>query len=403
MKAALALATTAMVQCTLATMEDDLSLMEEKGKEVTQEQKDLLYNQVEELKCSNAALHAEIGMFERFIGRIDPRDLVSDAGGDCLGAAGVSQPEGGGRGRRQMSRSNIPDRLQQLTLEQKLYVARKEIEETQQDKEKLKQKYERLQDNYKASLKESELRLAEIRKAENEFERKLLRDMKDNRLEMMEPDKVLKYIEDRSKVTQVEKFILKNQALKVHEKKLQQQLQQKKEMGKSEHEDIFYEYSEQRIDRNLNELQVNNLKVQGVLSSHKEKLQSVTHESTELSNDITNREQMLAKIEEEIQHAEEERLTAETLNQHLRRQMTDYQAPDITEYMHVKGKHKQLQRSILTLERKIGTAEMALKTHTKARSSQRASLTPEYRAEAGARSAQHQIPVKLPYIAGHRT
>lgn len=36
-----------------------------------------------------------------------------------------------------------------------------------------------------------------------------------------------------------------------------------------------------------------------------EMLQSVTWESTELSNDITKRKQMLAKIEEEIQHAEE--------------------------------------------------------------------------------------------------
>lgn len=36
-----------------------------------------------------------------------------------------------------------------------------------------------------------------------------------------------------------------------------------------------------------------------------EKLRSVTLESAELSNDITNRKLMLAKIEEEIQYAEE--------------------------------------------------------------------------------------------------
>ena len=49
-KATPALATTAGVQCTIATMEDKLSLMEEGGKEVTKEQKELLYNRVEELK-----------------------------------------------------------------------------------------------------------------------------------------------------------------------------------------------------------------------------------------------------------------------------------------------------------------------------------------------------------------
>ncbi len=36
-----------------------------------------------------------------------------------------------------------------------------------------------------------------------------------------------------------------------------------------------------------------------------EKLLSLTRESTELSNDISNRKQMLAKIEEEVQQAEE--------------------------------------------------------------------------------------------------
>ncbi|XP_071360930.1 cilia- and flagella-associated protein 263 [Trachinotus anak] len=386
-------------------MEGELSVMEEeKGKEVTlKEQKELLYDRVEELKCSNAALLAENDMFDRFISRLDPQDLVSQGGREGVGAAGASQLEGGGHGRRRRSRSYVSDRLRQLTLEQKLYVARREVTETQQDHERLKQRCKRIQDNYKASLKEAELRIAEIRKAKKEFERKLIKPMKDNRLEMREPEKVLQYTEDKFKVTQLEKLKLNIQALKVQEKRLQQQLQQKKEMGKAEYEEIFQEYNEPRIDKNLDELQVNSLKVQRVLSSHKEKLQSVTRKSTELSNDISNRKQMLAKIEEEIQRAEEERLKAEALNQHLRCQMSDYQAPDITEYMHVKDKHKKLQQRIHTWERKVGIAEMALKTHTKAWSKQRATLTPANSAVAGARSGEHQIPVKLPYIAEHDT
>ncbi|XP_034079297.1 coiled-coil domain-containing protein 113 [Gymnodraco acuticeps] len=383
-------------------MEGELSLMEEKGKEVTQEQKELLYNQVKELKCSNAALLAEIDMLERFIGRLDPQDLVSQAGGDDSGAAGDSQLEGGGGGPRRRSQSNISDRLQQLTLEQKLYVAQREVAETRQDQEKLKQRHDQIQDNYKASMEEADLRLAEIRKAKIDFERRMVKPMKDKRLEMMEPNKLLRYIEDKSKVTQVEKLTRKNHALKVHEKKLQQQLQQKKETGKAEYE-IFQEYSEQRIDKNRDELQVNKLKVQRVLSSHKEKLQSVTRESTELSDDITKKKQMLVKLEEEIVRAEEERLKAEALNQHLRRQMTDYQAPGITEYMQVKGKHKKQQQSIHTLDRKIGIAEMALKTRSTVRSAQTASLPAVCRAEAGARPAEQHIPVKLPHIAEHRT
>lgn len=55
------------------------------------------------------------------------------------------------RGRRHRSRSNISDRLYELTLEQKLYVVQREVTETQQDQEKLKQKYQRIQDNYKVT------------------------------------------------------------------------------------------------------------------------------------------------------------------------------------------------------------------------------------------------------------
>lgn len=56
-----------------------------------------------------------------------------------------------GHGWRRRSRSFISDRLQQLTLEQKLYVAKREITETQQEREKVRQRYEMIQDSYKVT------------------------------------------------------------------------------------------------------------------------------------------------------------------------------------------------------------------------------------------------------------
>lgn len=210
-------------------------------------------------------------------------------------------------GKRQSSRSLISDGLQELTLEQKLYVAQRELAETKQDQTRIQQKYEKIQDDYKvltledkhklefhavkfraqrsfchlqASLKEAELRLEEIRRAKNAFERKLFAHLKDHRLEKKEPEKLLQYIEDKPKVnliqnassdsflpcsfivvdsvmtrksiliqcstftqvTQVEKLHLKNQALKVLEKKLELQLQHKKDAAKAE-----YEVSNKRV------------------------------------------------------------------------------------------------------------------------------------------------------------
>lgn len=52
-------------------------------------------------------------------------------------------------------------------------------------------------------MKETELRLADVRKAKNDFERRLVKPTKDNTLEMKEPEKVLQYIEDKLKVTKL--------------------------------------------------------------------------------------------------------------------------------------------------------------------------------------------------------
>ncbi|XP_041852622.1 coiled-coil domain-containing protein 113 isoform X2 [Melanotaenia boesemani] len=349
---------------------------------------------------TNAALLAETDMLERFIGHLDPQDL--EAGGDGVWPAGGSQPDGGGVGWRQKSRSNLTDCFQ-LTLQQKLYVARREVTEAQREQEKLKEDYEAIQASYKASMKEAELRVAETRKAKNEFERRFLRFIKDNKQDMKEPEKMLQYVEDKFKVTQLEKFNLKNQTLRAQEKKLLQQIKQKKEMGKAEYEVFFQEYSEPINNQNLDELQMNSIKVQQMLRSHKEKLQAVALELMDLTTEITNRNQMLDKLEEEIQHAEKGRLKAETLNQHLRKQLADYEAPDIIEYVQAKDKHKRLQQSIHTWERKVGIAEMALKTHTREWSKYRATLTPASSGMSGTRSGEHQIPVKLPNIAKHNS
>ncbi|KAM4734625.1 cilia- and flagella-associated protein 263 [Anableps anableps] len=326
--------------------------------------------------CSNTALLTENVMFEHFIERLDPQDSESKAGGEHLQLTGGSKLDGGGVERKQRPQSNLSEPLQLLTLEQRLYVAQREVTETQKDQENLKREYERILNNYKSSLKEAELRSTEIKKAKKEFERRFFKSTKGSCMEMKEPEKVLQNIEDKSKVTQLERFYQKNHALKVQEMKLLQQLQQKQEMRKAEYEIFFKEYDEPRMDKSLNELQRNSSKVHRLLSSHKEKLQSLTLESTELSNDLTKRKEMLAKLEEEIQHAEKERLKAEGLNHLLCKELTDYKAPDITEYVYAKEKHKKLQQSIHHWERKVEIAEMALKTHSRAWRRQKGTPTP---------------------------
>ncbi|CAJ1057111.1 coiled-coil domain-containing protein 113 [Xyrichtys novacula] len=389
------------VVCTLATMERELSLMEEKGKGVTEEEREDLFKRVQELKCSNAVLLAEIDLFERFISHTDSQYLQSQGVGNGPDTPRGSKLGDGGHGWRR--KSHVPDLLPQLTMKQKLSLAQREFTEMQYDQEKLKQSCKRNQDNYRASMKESEKRLSEIRKAQKKFEHHLVRPLKNNMLDMKEPEKVLQYIQDKSQITQLERYHFKNKALKVQQKKIQQQLLQRRDAVKADYEIIFQEFDEPKIEKNLDELQASYLKVTRILNSQKGALQSVTQESTELSSDITNREQILARIEEKIQRAQEECLKAEALNQNLRRQIADYQAPSIMEYVHIKNKHKMLQQSIHTWERKVEVTEMAMKVHSRAWNTQRATFTPANSAEAGAGSGQHRIPVKLPHIVEHST
>lgn len=53
--------------------------------------------------------------------------------------------------RRQDICSNLPDHSQLLTLEQKLHVVQKEVNDTEQDQKKLQLKYEKILDNYKVT------------------------------------------------------------------------------------------------------------------------------------------------------------------------------------------------------------------------------------------------------------
>ncbi|XP_078139398.1 cilia- and flagella-associated protein 263 isoform X2 [Centroberyx gerrardi] len=343
-------------------MEDELSEMEEKSKEVTQEEKELLYK----LQRSNASLQAEIDMLDRFINRLDPWDLAPQPAGEGQGGAGASQLEVGGCGRRQRSQSNVSDHFHQMALEQKCYVAQREVEETQGDLEKLKFKSERNQGNYKASLEEAEMCLAEIRRAKNEFERDIAKPLRENKGGMMGPEKVLRYLNDKIKAkdTQVQKLHLKNQALKAQAKKLQLQLRQQKEREDILNEANFKQHPGQSDDQNMDPLQVKKQAdiAQQMLSSYKE----------------------CSK--------------AAALNQNLQSRLTEYQVPDVLDYIQVKVKHKKLQHSVQSWERKAEIAKSALQSHTKDWYKQRAALAAANNAEPGDRTGAWQPPVKLPNI-----
>lgn len=212
----------------------------------------------------------------------------------------------------------------------------------------------------------------------------------------------MRYIQDKSKINQIEKCSLKIQSLQAYEKKLQQILQQRRDLGKADYEDFFQAVNEQHSELDLHEVHVSNIRTQHALNSHKEKLQSVTSELSNFSKDLKNKQLKLAKLEEALHRAEEEHLKAQVLNRHLKQQRADYEAPNTTEYMLMKEKHRKLQQSILIWERKVGVAETTLKASGKSPTKPRATFTPVNSAETRARSGRHQVPFRLPDIVEHK-
>ncbi|MGH0121798.1 UNVERIFIED_CONTAM: hypothetical protein FKN15_068784 [Acipenser sinensis] len=324
-----------------------------------------LLDLAEELSHSNAAIKAETEVFERYFSRIDPKDLLPQtlAEQPLLGLSAQEFSQFRGR-RKSKSRSMTAERLVRLTVEQKCDVAQRELEEMRDALERLKEGSERVLGNYKSFLdatNRGQLWLGCVD----------LCGFVESTLVPQIPGVTLLSL-PLQQDTLIEKLRLKKAALKVQKRKLQMQLKQKEEMGEALHEVDFQQlkiensqYLEKIDERNqdllgLKLLAGNTLQV---LSAYKKKLQNMTSESNNLTSELLSRKEMLMKIAAETIQVEEERSKAETVNKRLRGQLSDYQVPNVLDYVTGKASHSDLEQSVHIWERKVEISEMALKTH----------------------------------------
>lgn len=317
----------------------------------------------------------ETAMLEKYISRLDPKDLVPLPSVD-EGMSSVDFSMARGR-RRSKSRSSVTERLQALTVEQKCEIAQRELDELKGEVEKLKQHSDVFMHNHKATMEEADVRLIEIKKAVAEFERDVVKPALKKKSSVMTSEKVMRYIEEkmRAKDMLTDKLRLKIVSLKVQKKKLQMQLRQKDEIGEVLHEVDFQQLKIEnsqfleRIDernQDLLHLKLTAGNTLQILTSYKKKLQCATDESNMLDREISQRHDMLRKIEVETQQVEEERAKAETQNKKLCRQLSDFRVPPVFDYVQDKMENTDLEKSIKAWERKVEIAEMSLKTYRKA-------------------------------------
>ncbi|CAL8298993.1 unnamed protein product [Merluccius merluccius] len=356
---------------------------------IAEEKTKRLIERVEELKRSNAVLRAEADMLEgALLRRQGPPDPAPQPPGDPP----LQDPPGS----------------QLLSLEQKLYIAEREVEETQRVIEEAQQRSKVNQDNYKAVMEEAELRLSEIRRERFEFERDVVKPLVEKKGQM-DAEKVLRYIEHgiKRKGAQVEKLCLNNQKSKAHCRKLQLQLKQKnhtdEDLNEVNLEQLMIENSqhqEKTAKRKQELLRLKQLDASArkSLNTYKNNLQDATRESEELSRDITKRQETLANIEEETQHVEKQCAKEKALCERLRRQLNECSAPDVMEYIRVMDRRKRLQRTVHAWERKVEISEMAWKSYTNAWKREKADSAGVNNTEAGVRPGNRAAVLRLPKI-----
>ncbi|EDO35964.1 predicted protein [Nematostella vectensis] len=333
-----------------------------------------LYNLVQETIHANDVLRNETTMFEKYLKRVDPKDIGIKPAAPVI----AQPPETSHRGLRKRSRSRGPslDRHLKLSAEQKCDIAQRELEELRDDIEKLKDESEKILDNYRAIMEEAEIRNAEIKKVSYEFERDLVKGAVNQRTNKVIAERVTRYFEDklRARDTLIEKLRLKNSTLKVQKRKLHMQLKQKEEMGEVLHEVDFnqlkienQQYLEKIDEKNqdLLRLKLMSGNVQQILNTYKKKLHTLTMESERLRTEIGQRNELLFKIDAETNLVQTDREKAELLNEKLKQQLADYKVPDVMDYVGERAKLYELNKVVRMWERKVEIAEMALKTNRK--------------------------------------
>ncbi|ERE79158.1 coiled-coil domain-containing protein [Cricetulus griseus] len=290
----------------------------------TEEDSDLpviqLCGLVEELSYGNAALKTETEMFEKYYSRLEPRD----------------------------------HRMPRLS-EMKISAA----------------------EFSQAIIEEAEIRWTEVQRAVHDFEKDILKTITKKKGSILATQKVMKYIEDmnRRRDNMKDKLSLKNVSLKVQKKKMLLQLRQKEEVGEALHDVDFQQLKIENAqfletiearNKELIRLKLASGNTLQVLNTYKNKLNRAMEIYNNLDKEIFQRNELLGKIEKETIQAEEDRAKAHTLNTKLRKQLTEFRAPQVMMYVKEKILNGELEKAIKMWERKVEIAEISLKGYRKA-------------------------------------
>ncbi|NWX72425.1 CC113 protein, partial [Alca torda] len=281
------------------------------------------------------------------------------------------------RGRYKSKLHGAMDYFVGLTVEQKCELAERELAEMKDEIQRLKEDSEQTLQNLEAVIEEADVWWTDVKKAISDFEKDIISTISSKKGSVIASEKLLRYMEEKNHQRDLlrEKLCLKNYLLKGYKKKLQQQLRQKEQMGETLCEVRLQQlqvrnaqYQEKIDEKNqeLLQLKLTSGKTVQVLNFYKRKLQDTMKMSTTLMKDISQRKELLGKIEREAALVEEQRAEAESVNWQLRKHLSDYRVPPVLSYVQKKMAVTDLKNSLKAWERKVAVAKMSLQSYCRA-------------------------------------
>ena len=185
-------------------------------------------------------------------------------------------------------------------------------------------------------------------------------------------ERIAKYFEDKVKNrdSYIEKLRLKNSSMRGRIQKLRVQLRQKEEMGDALHQVDFDQLQiehKQDVEKimelyeELVKLKLASGNANQVLNTYKKKLNVLNKESDQLNSELQQRKDILEKITAELSIAERDKEEASEVNQSLRQKLSDFNAPEVMDYVKRIASLEELQRIVCSWDRKVEIAEMTLR------------------------------------------
>ncbi|XP_035754717.1 coiled-coil domain-containing protein 113 [Egretta garzetta] len=282
------------------------------------------------------------------------------------------------RGRFKSKLHSATDSFVGLTVEQKYELAERELTEMKDEIEKMSEDLGQTLQNLEAAIEEADVWWTDVKKAISDFEKDIISTISSKTGSIIASEKLLRYMEEKNRQRDLlrEKLRLKNYLLKDYKQKLQQQVRQKEQMGETLHEVRLQQlqvrnaqYQEKIDEKNqeLLQLKLTSGKTVQVLSFYRRKLQDAMEMSTSLMKDISQRKELLEKIEREAALVEEQRAEAESsVNRQLRKQLSDYGVPSVLSYVRKKMAVTDLENSLKAWERKVAIVEVSLQSRCRA-------------------------------------